>query len=77
MEPPRLTRETVGGEDVFLSPHHTTFTSRRGLGDGTNNYSELMALKLLLLFSLEKGCRSLQVFGDSLVIINWANGIHR
>ena len=36
-----------------------------------------MALKLLLLFAIEKGCRALQVFGDSLVIINWANGIHR
>jgi hypothetical protein len=32
-----------------------------------------MALKLLLLFAAEKGCTSLQVFGDSLLIINWAN----
>jgi ribonuclease HI len=47
------------------------------LGAGTNNYSKLIALKLLLLFAIEKGCRALQVFGDSLVIINWANGIHR
>jgi hypothetical protein len=36
-----------------------------------------MALKLLLLFSIEKGCKALQVFGDSLAIINRANGIHR
>ena len=36
-----------------------------------------MALKLLLLFAIQKGCRDLQVFGDSLVIINWDNEIHR
>jgi hypothetical protein len=36
-----------------------------------------MALKLLLLFSIEQGCRTLQVFGDSLVIINWINEKHR
>ena len=28
-----------------------------------------------MLFALEQGCLSLQVFGDSLIVINWANEI--
>jgi ribonuclease HI len=36
-----------------------------------------MALKLLLLFVVEKGCKTLQVFGDSLLIINWVNRVQR
>ena len=44
-----------------------------GLGGGTNNYSELMSLKLLLIFSLEKGCNNLNFMGDSLNVINWIN----
>ena len=46
-----------------------------GLGEGTNNYAELLSLKLLLQFALEKGCRNLQIFGDSLIIINWVNKV--
>jgi len=38
--------------------------------------SHFFTLKLLLLFTVEQGCRSLQVFGDSLVIINWDIGVH-
>ena len=26
---------------------------------------------MLLLFGVEKGCRALQVFGDSMIVINW------
>ena len=43
------------------------------LGGGTNNFSELMSLKLLLIFSLEKGCNKLNFMGDSLNVINWIN----
>ena len=48
-----------------------------GLGTGSNNYAELMALKLLLCFAIESNCQNLQVFGDSLVVINWMNKIQR
>ena len=34
-----------------------------------------MALKLLLHFSLEQGCRKLQIFGYSVIIINWLNKV--
>jgi ribonuclease HI len=42
-----------------------------GLGPSTNNYAELMSLKLLLLFAKEKNVNSLHIFGDSLNVINW------
>jgi ribonuclease HI len=42
------------------------------LGQGTNNYAELLTLKLLLLFAKEKELLHLQIFGDSMISINWA-----
>ena len=36
-----------------------------------------MALKLLLLFSLEQHCHSLQVFCDSMIVLDWAMGSSR
>jgi ribonuclease HI len=41
------------------------------LGQGTNNFVELMALKLLLTFAGEKGILNLYIFGDSMVVITW------
>ena len=48
-----------------------------GLGTGTNNYAELMALKLLLCFAIERGCKRIQIFGDSLIVINWINKVQK
>ena len=61
-----------GGAVLYLTESHF-FVLSMGLGEGTNNYSELMSLKLLLLFSLEKGCNNLNFMGDSLNVINWIN----
>ena len=36
-----------------------------------------MALKMLLLFAVEKGCKALQVFDDSMIVINWVYGVQR
>ena len=59
-----------GGAILHLSESHF-FTLSMGLGEGTNNFAELMSLKLLLIFALEKGCTSLNCFGDSMNVINW------
>jgi len=59
-----------GGAVLHLSESHH-FTLSMGLGEGSNNYAELLSLKLLLNFALEKGCTSLTCFGDSLNVINW------
>jgi ribonuclease HI len=42
-----------------------------GLGKGTNNYAELMTLLLLLKTTKEQGLHSIQLFGDSMNVINW------
>ena len=65
-----------GGACLFLNQSHY-FQISLGLGTGTNNYAELMTLKLLLCFAIERNCRQLQVFGDSMVVINWINKTHK
>jgi ribonuclease HI len=45
-----------------------------GLGRGSNNFAELMVLKLSLILAAERGVSCLQVFGDSLLVRNWMNG---
>jgi len=65
-----------GGGVLYLEETHS-FKFVAGLGGGTNNYAELMALKLLLLLAVEKGCRTLQVFGDSMLVIGWAQAMIR
>ena len=52
-------------------------TFKEGLGSGSNNFVERNALKLLMTKTLEWGVRNLQIFGDSKIIINWANGFQR
>jgi hypothetical protein len=43
-----------------------------GLGQGTNNYVEILVLKLLLIYAIEKEIYHIQIFGDSMNVINWA-----
>jgi len=61
-----------GGAVLHLSDTHS-YTISMGLGEGSNNFAELMSLKLLLIFALEKGCTKITCFGDSLNVINWVN----
>ena len=63
---------SCGGGGVLYRSENHFFHFSAGLGRGSNNYTELMALRLLLLFALEQGCLSLQVFGDSMLVIEWA-----
>jgi len=49
------------------------FTITMGLGAGTNNYAEIMSIKLLLIFAFEKGIKRLSTLGDSMNVINWIN----
>ena len=47
------------------------------MGSGSNNFAELLRLKLLLSLSLDKNLKKLQIFGDSQLVINWATGKYR
>ena len=55
---------------LYLSDSHF-FVMTAGLGEGSNNYAEIMSLKLLIIFAIEKGCKKLNVYGDSMNVINW------
>lgn len=46
-------------------------------GMGTNHFVELMACRLLLTKACEWGARSIQIYGDSKIILDWADEIHR
>jgi ribonuclease HI len=61
-----------GGVTLYLNDTHI-FNLKIGLGYGTNNYAQLSSLKLLILFMVEKQVIYLQVFGESLNVINWMN----
>ena len=65
-----------GGGCLYLSKSHS-FHLSSGLGRGSNNFAELMALKILILFALEQHCHSLQSFGDSMIVLDWARGSSR
>jgi hypothetical protein len=59
-----------GGSLLHLTDSHS-FKIKMGLGKGTNNYAELMTLLLLLKTTKEYGLHSIQLFGDSMNVINW------
>ena len=61
------------GELLVIYDDHF-FTFKASLGYGTNNFAELLGLKLLLTLALDKHLFKLQIFGDSQLVINWASG---
>ena len=64
------------GGVLFISDDHY-FTFKAGLDFGTNNFVELIGLKLLPTLSLEHNYKHLHIFGDSQLVINWATGKYR
>ena len=61
---------------IFINDQHY-FTFKAGLGSGSNNFAELLGLKLLLSLSLENNFKKLHIFGDSQLVINWVSGKYR
>ena len=47
------------------------------MGSGSNNFAELLGLKLLLSLSLDNNLKKLHIFGDSQLVINWVSGKYR
>lgn len=45
-----------------------------GLGAGSNNFAELLALKFLICWLIQRHTFSIQTFGDSQNVIRWVNG---
>ena len=57
------------GAVLYLIEDHF-YLLNSGLGFGTNNKVELLALYMLLIYAHEKGLQSLQIFRDSMLVIN-------
>ena len=57
------------GVVLFLEEGHH-FQDRWGIGEGTNKKVELLALYMLMLLAHDKGVQKMQIFGDSMIIIN-------
>lgn len=66
-----------GGGVVLFFNDHNFLHIKAGFDRGTNNFVELMALRLLLRKAWEWGVCSLQIFGDSKIILEWEKGTHR
>ena len=60
------------GAVLYLTKDHF-FQLKWGLGEGTNNKVELLALYMLLIFAHEKEIQVIQIFGDSMLVTNWIN----
>ena len=65
-----------GGAILHTSATHYFYLSI-GLGTRSNNYAEVLLLKVFLPFAIEKSCSSLQFFGDLMLIISWIKRVHR
>ena len=68
--------ERIGGVGFMLELNEEhTFSFSMGCGRSTNTRAELLALWALLFAAKDFGIPSLNIFGDSTVIINWVNNL--
>ena len=72
-----VTQKSVEHEEFYFFSEDRFISFKAGLGNGSNNYTELLSLKLLLKLALDNQISKLQVFGDSQLVINWVNGLYR
>ena len=66
-----------GASDMLYISDGHYFSFKAGLGFGTNNFVELLGLKLLLTLALDKHLSKMHIFGDSQLVINWVTGKYR
>ena len=57
----------------ILKNNHVVFEGKTGLGVCTNNYAEYKGLQHGISLAIEKDIKRLDIFGDSLLIINQMN----
>jgi len=65
-----------GGAVLFLAEDHF-FKIAIGLGEGSNNYAEILSLKMLLVIAIEYSIKDISIYGDSMNVINWTKGTQR
>lgn len=67
--------QSCGGGIILHLTENNSYNIKAGLGAGTNNFGELITLRHLLHFALSHRCTSINIYGDSQIIINWFNNI--
>ena len=65
-----------GGVALFINEHNYLHI-KEGFTEGSNNFGELNALRLLMTKAWELGDQSIQIFGASKIILNLENGTYR
>jgi ribonuclease HI len=73
MKPNRGHEIFVASETLYFFDSHF-IKYKVGLAMGTNNSTELLALRNLLKLAIEKGIDKMKFFSDCLLIINWIRG---
>jgi ribonuclease HI len=68
----RYKSEWSGG--ILIIPNSKHISSKCGLGAATNNFAELKAASILMNLEREEGMRSLNIYGDSKLVIEWMQG---
>lgn len=71
----QLRGSQCGASVVLKLVNGTVYKLDLGFGKGTNTRAELLALCVLLLFALKKNITTIQVVGDSKLIIDWLNQV--
>lgn len=64
----------VGAGLVIYENSNHILKASVGLGTCSNNYAEMLAVKLLLCWLIQRNTHIIQIFGDSLNVIRWVNG---
>jgi len=61
-----------GGFVLHVNDHHK-YLVKMGFGRGSNNHAELLAIRNLMHFSLDHQYTNLNIFRDSMTVVNWIN----
>lgn len=63
-----------GARGIIHFDESTSTSFAENLGKATNNFSEFMAVKLLLILPKEKGIPHINIYGNSMLVIRCLNG---
>eukprot|EP00253_Pinus_taeda_P009579 PITA_09579 len=67
-------QQNKAGDGICIHLNHEhSLRASVGLGQGSNNYAELSALRLLMCWSIQRNISSIQIFGDSMNVVKWVN----
>jgi ribonuclease HI len=74
MESAQGTPTKGGAGGIIHLDEDSTISFATSLGEASNNFIEFMAIKLLILLAKERGISHLNIYGDSMLVINCVNG---